>query len=115
MYLHWCILCETLQIFRLSVPVCLNVKQEQKQINLEYNVFPTCDWQLSSSPDHKVPEEQLARVIPNVIFSYFLDRQSVPPPLYGLPPLLWLAFLYLNKQKDTNMLQQMLKQRVEGC
>lgn len=66
--------------------------------------FLTCDWQLSSPPDHKVPEQQLARVIPIVIFSHFLDGQSVPPPHYGLPPLLWLAFLDLNKQKTTNML-----------
>lgn len=109
MYLHWCILCETLEIFRLSVSVCLNVKSEQKQMNLEYNFFLTCDWQLSGPPDHKVPEQQLARVIPNVIFSHFLDRQSVPLPLYGLPPLLRLAFLYLHKQKDTNKLQPTLQ------
>lgn len=109
MYLHWCILCETLEIFRLSVSVCLNVKSEQEQMNLEYNFFLTCDWELSGPPDHKVPEQQLARVIPNVIFSHFLDRQSVPLPLYGLPPLLRLAFLYLHKQKDTNKLQPTLQ------
>lgn len=77
------------------------VKQKCKQMNLQWKFSLTCDRQLGSPPDHKVPKLQLARVIPNVIFSNFIDGQSVPPPLYRLSPLLWLAFLDLNKQKDT--------------
>lgn len=95
------ILYETSQLFTFSVLVWFNVKQKPKQMNLQRKFSLTCDRQLGSPPDHKVPKLQLARVIPNVIFSYFLDGQSVPPPLYRLPPLLWLAFLDLNEQKDT--------------
>lgn len=77
------------------------VKQKQKQMNLQWKFSLTCDRQLGSPPDHKVPKLQLARVIPNVIFSYFFDGQSIPPLCYRLSPLFWLAFLDLNKQKDT--------------
>lgn len=78
-------------------------------MNLQWKFSLTCDRQLGGPPDHKVPKLQLARVIPNVIFSYFLDGQSVPLPLYGFPPLLWLAFLDLNKQKDTKHMQANIK------
>ena len=106
---------KTLQLFRLSVPIWFNGMC--KQMNLQWTFRLTCDRQLGSPPDHKVPKLQLARIIANVIFSYFFDRQSVPPPLYRFPPLLRLAFLDSRKQKNTKHAVENVQNSVviEGC
>lgn len=96
--IHWCTLVWNVIAICALCPSGLKKLTDECGMKVE---TLTCDWQLSSPPDHKVPKLQLARVIPNVVFSHFLDGQSVPPPLYGLSPLLWLAFLDLNKQRDT--------------
>jgi len=61
--------------------------------------FLTRDGQLGRPPYHEAPELQLTRVIPNVVFPYFLDEQGVPPPFDGLSPLLWLALLCLKRRR----------------